>query len=326
MPTRLESSPTVHARDKSCRYRIGASRWGPGRTRTSRCPPAPGGGGGVGEESVGTRRRAEVQAVARAEGSVAQSAEHVGGARAQLQGEVEATGDGEIGPQAGPDPSHRHLLPRGDGQHHTRGDGTAVQPELHGIPVDRHHGQVRGTGEAERRADGGGLDRGRAVGIAHQAVGQPHGPGIRRPRPGHAEGGGGPSPSVLDQTQQAGLDHLAEGRPPVAQPRTGDLRRSPLPPGSGGALALLDEAHGVPGPEEGVGRSLPVEQGEGGPTQDRPPARGGLGVDRGEPAGQRHRAGGHRGPGCGTPGDRCQAGGEADQVREARGEAQEGHG
>ena len=173
---------------------------------------------------------------------------------------------------------------------------------------------------------GGGLDRGRAVGIAHQAVGQPHGPGIRRPRPGHAEGGGGPSPSVLDQTQQAGLDHLGEGRPPVAQQRTGNLRRSPLPPGSGAgprpprrSTRRLRPGGGrravAPGRTRG-GRSDPGSATRPGWPGGRPRR-----TRRPAPPSRRAPRAGVWDAGGPTPGR-----GEADQVREARGEAQEGHG
>ncbi len=284
---------------------------------------------------MGRRRRAEGEAVAGPE-------RHRGPARRACRRTASRAPAGcrtrrprpdrpgdRAGPGPPPPPGRR---PPGPPRRGHRSGRPAAPPRRRGPPPPRPGG--RQPLKRSDGPDGGHLDGRGAVGIADQAVGQsawprgrPGRPGARRARRTDRR------PRSWTRLSRPGLDHLGEAGAPVDQERSVRPRgrRRAVGPGSRSpasgtvAAASADEAHRVPGPQQGVRGAVGVEQSEGGPPEQHPSPRGGLGVDRGEPSGHRHRPGRHRGPGRGPAGDRGQAGGQSDQVGKAGGEAHEGH-
>ena len=114
----------------------------------------------------------------------AKLAEREGGFRAEIIGHVDAATHGEISAQA-------RAFNRADAQHAARGDAMRL-PWRERCAVER--GLHRGAGERdhtvavelERRSGDSEFQRGRAFGVAGQAIGQPHRQRIHRPRRWHA--------------------------------------------------------------------------------------------------------------------------------------------
>ena len=254
MPTRLESSPTVHAREQELSVPDRGQSVGPGQDPDLPVPPGLGGRGRVGEESVGTRGRAEVQAVARP-GAVRgpdRRARRTSASRAPGGGRSHRRRPGRPAAPAGsvrpPPPGRRRRAPPRPRR------PAPVDADAPRLPVDRHHGQVRGTGEAERRAEGGELDGGRAVGIAHRRLARRMASGSAGPARGTPRAATDRRPWSSTRLSRPGSTTSTKAGPPVraAGRRVPRLHRfGPEAVRWSGAVGL-DEADGVSRP--GAGR------------------------------------------------------------------------
>ena len=154
--------------------------------------------------------RADMQHIAGAERAAcvaAELAEREGRAAAEIFGHVDAAAHGDVGARAGAGhAAELQHLPGLDGKRLPIGHGLAVERrgELGAAEADD-----RVAVELERGAGERGLDRGGALVIADEPVGEPERQRIHRPRRRHADGPIAEAPRpILDRRLRAGGEDL----------------------------------------------------------------------------------------------------------------------
>ena len=241
-------------------------------------------------------------------------------------GTSEPPGDGQVGAQVPPPPGPRPApgrLPR--------------EPAPHRRPVVRRWRRQRPRGRPPPPPRGRGAPNSRrgpdavisstassssfpTSRLASRMASGSQGPAGGTPRAATAR-----ASAVLHGGEEPGVDDLdgaprpgGEGLSPAgAASRSGRPRTVA---GEAGASRTL-----VAGPQPGEGRGLRVEEPERSPADHPPSSRGGLRVDAGEAAGEGDRSGRHRGARRRPPADGGEGVGQADEVGEPGGEADEGH-
>ena len=183
--------------------------------------------------------------------------------------------------------------------------------------VGARQGHDRRGQEAQRRADERHLEAGGGLGVADQQVADAERDRVGRATRRHAQVGEAGSSEVLhcgEQPRTQHLDHRST-RMPWQRGRVGrDLVRP----------VDRHETHVVSKLQPGRGLAVGVEEAQRGAADQAPPSGGGLGVDAGLGAADRHRAGRYPWARRGEA-RRCELRRQAAEVREARREPQEVH-
>ena len=293
-PMRSLAAPTSHGATARRSAASASSASGPAITRRhgprrSRLRAGPGAAHDRPRGRVGGRCRARPRSRS-APGP--ETGEHVRGPAAEHRGDVEPARHGEVTPQIvegrlpPPAPGPGTRGPRCRARRAGRRRVTSARPTTAtwAGPAKRRRGPERGD-----------LDDAGAVVVAHQPVGGPQAekgsaaPARGTPRRGHAH-----SAQVLHHRQQPRGHRPRRVRGAVATAAAtrcasapADRVRAPRRRAAGRCRRGCSAVKGG-----GVG----VEEREPGASQELPPARGGLGVDAGEPASDGH--GSRRRPRC----------------------------
>ena len=286
-------------------------------------PSGPGRTAGIGLEPVlagAGRGGAEVEAVAGAERPALEAPEggrEVGGAGSQHLGNIDATGECEVGPHPVRGTGEAKDAPRGGqkGGPHRNGPAAAARQVQDSPVVGAADGGQRRLPEAEHRAHQGAFEPRGAVRVPDRPVREDEGGRVGRSRPGNPVALVSGTAEVLDGGEEAAALHLENRRSFGGRWRGGFRRRAFR------QLRHRQEPHLIAG--QATARRAPAgieEERRIHPPEEMPAAGRDPGIDAGLGAGHGDRARRDAHPGHGAARD-VEAGVGHPEVGKSRGEA-----